>query len=368
MNKLKFLLTILMAALIAFAAQRAYYVRMQMIGSIYSDIIFTRLAVESQEYTRQIEYGVKNGKSLENFYNIESVLAGVRRCFSYTNGAYIFSEDHRLLYQLSDSEDTVTRFSVADFSDGRVYSVYDDTTGGRYILTLPIFGRDNDVCGYMVLDISRSAVDNKLEDYRSEYMIQSAVTGVICWLAGTVLMIHMCRFRKKLMRQGMTVISAAVCAQVALDGALSIYKFSVTLEGLIQQSVSKITMSLQNDLDTVNEKGVALSRIYDLNSWLMENYRDIPFIDNLIYDRNYRITAVISEDYINERTWSYAWAMVLTLLMCIVSGVVLTIAVAGIEKITYYFRGKRINGHNESTGKTEPPEKAELISDTYAGK
>lgn len=76
--------------------------------------------------------------------------------------------------------------------------------------------------------------------------------------------------------------------------ALSIYKFSVTLEGLIQQSVSKITMSLQNDLDTVNEKGVALSRIYDLNSWLMENYRDIPFIDNLIYDRNYRITAVIS--------------------------------------------------------------------------
>ena len=127
-------------------------------------------------------------------------------------------------------------------------------------------------------------------------------------------------------------------------------------------------MSLQNDLDTVNEKGVALSRIYDLNSWLMENYRDIPFIDNLIYDRNYRITAVISEDYINERTWSYAWAMVLTLLMCIVSGVVLTIAVAGIEKITYYFRGKRINGHNESTGKTEPPEKAELISDTYAGK
>lgn len=197
MNKLKFLLTILMAALIAFAAQRAYYVRMQMIGSIYSDIIFTRLAVESQEYTRQIEYGVKNGKSLENFYNIESVLAGVRRCFSYTNGAYIFSEDHRLLYQLSDSEDTVTRFSVADFSDGRVYSVYDDTTGGRYILTLPIFGRDNDVCGYMVLDISRSAVDNKLEDYRSEYMIQSAVTGVICWLAGTVLMIHMVPLQKE---------------------------------------------------------------------------------------------------------------------------------------------------------------------------
>ena len=73
MNKLKVLLTILMGTLIAFAAQRSYYVKTEELSSIYSDIIFTRLAVESQEYTRQIEYGVKNGKSLENFYNISSV-------------------------------------------------------------------------------------------------------------------------------------------------------------------------------------------------------------------------------------------------------------------------------------------------------
>ena len=102
MNKLKVLLTILMGTLIAFSAQRAYYVKTGELSSIYSDIIFTRLAVESQEYTRQIEYGVKNGKSLENFYNISSVLSGVRRCCSYTNGVYIFSSDRRQLYSLND--------------------------------------------------------------------------------------------------------------------------------------------------------------------------------------------------------------------------------------------------------------------------
>lgn len=368
MNKLKILLSLLMAVLIAFAAQRAYFVKTDMISSIYSDIIFTRLAVESQEYTRQIEYGVKNGKSLENFYNISSVLSGVRRCFSYTNGAYIFSSDHRLLYSLADGDSTVKRFSVADFSDGRVYSVYDDTPGMRYILTLPIFGRDNEVCGYMVLDISRSAVENKLADYRSEYRVQSLMTGVMCWLAGLIFMIHLCRFREKIMRQGMAVIAGAVCAQVAVDGGLSIFKFSVTIESLIQQSVSKITMSLQNDLDTVNEKGVALSKIYDLNSWLMENYKDIPFIDNLIYDRNYRITAVISESYINERTWSYAGALVLTLLACIAAGAVLIMAVAGIEKITEQIRRKTDNDHNGRTGKAERMPQEELVSDTYAGK
>ena len=97
MNKLKVLLTILMGTLIAFSAQRAYYVKTGELSSIYSDIIFTRLAVESQEYTRQIEYGVKNGKSLENFYNISSVLSGVRRCCSYTNGVYTVSYTHLTL-------------------------------------------------------------------------------------------------------------------------------------------------------------------------------------------------------------------------------------------------------------------------------
>lgn len=366
MNKLKILLSMLMAVLIAFAAQRAYYVKTDMLSGIYSDIIFTRLAVESQEYTRQIEYGVKNGKSLENFYNIESVLGGVRRCFSYTNGAYIFSDDYRLLYSLSDSENAVQRFSVADFSDGSVYSVYDDISNSRYILTLPIFGRGNAVCGYMVLDIDRSAVENKLSDYRSEYKLQSALVGVMCWLAGVIMMIHLCRSRSRLMRQGITVISAAACAQVAIDGALSVFKFSVTIDGLIQQSVSKITMSLQNDLDTVNEKGVALSKIYDLNSWLMENYKDIPFIDNLIYDRNYRITAVISQDYINERTLSYAGALIMTLLFCALIGAALTIIVAGIEKFALHIKEKKLNDSNRSVGKAELRQNEELISHTHS--
>ena len=361
MNKLKVLLTILMGTLIAFSAQRAYYVKTGELSSIYSDIIFTRLAVESQEYTRQIEYGVKNGKSLENFYNISSVLSGVRRCCSYTNGVYIFSSDRRQLYSLNDGGSPVTRFSVGDFSGGSVYSVYDDSAGGRYVLTLPIFGRGNEVCGYMVLDISRDAVENTLSDISEEYRKQSAALGILCWLTGALMMIHLCKSKEKLFRQGTLVISAAVCMQSALDAAISVFKFSVTIGSIIQQSVSKITMSLQNDLDTVNEKGVALSKIYDLNSWLMENYKDIPFIDNLIYDRNYRITAVISDSYINERTWSYAAALLMMVLLCAGAGLLLTAAVTWIERSVYLFRRNKQNGNNSGAGKTEYAEEGDNL-------
>ena len=149
--------------------------------------------------------------------------------------------------------------------------------------------------------------------------------------------------------------------QSALDAAISVFKFSVTIGSIIQQSVSKITMSLQNDLDTVNEKGVALSKIYDLNSWLMENYKDIPFIDNLIYDRNYRITAVISDSYINERTWSYAAALLMMVLLCAGAGLLLTAAVTWIERSVYLFRRNKKNGNNSGAGKTEYAEEGDNL-------
>lgn len=367
MNKLKFLLTLLMGTLIAFAAQRAYYVKTDMLGSIYSDIIFTRIAVESQEYTRQIEYGLKNGKSLENFYNVGSVLSGVRRCCSYMNGAYIFSDGMELLYELADEESQVTQFSVTDFTDGTVYCVYDDHAWQRYLVTLPIFGKDNAVCGYMVLDISRNVVENALADYRWEYKLQAAATSVMCFLLGALLMIHCCKKRERIFRQGVAVISGMVCTQVAVDGAISVFKFRVTIESIIQQSVSKITMSLQNDLDTVSEKGVSLGKIYDLNSWLLENYQDIPFINNLIYDRNYRITAVISEDYINERTWSYAAALLVTLLICAGAGAAIWFAAGAAERIVHARRTRK-NGDITGVGASELPSAGKLVPDTHAGK
>lgn len=366
MNKLKVLLSLLMAVLIAFAAQKSYLVKTDMLSSIYSDVVFTRLAVESQEYTRQIEYGLKNGKSLENFYNIESILSGMRRCFSYTNGVYIFSDDYKVLYSLSESGVSVDKIRVADFSGDTVYSVYDDRVNSRYILTLPIFGRDNEVCGYMVLDISRSGVENKLADYQSEYIVQAILTGVLCWLSGVIFLVHFCRSQRNIMRDGMIAISAAVCIHVAVDSALSIFKFSVTIESLIQQTVSKITMSLQNNLDTVSEKGVALSKIYDLNSWLMENCNDIPFIDNLIYDRNYRIIAVISDEYKTERIWGYATALVLTLMICVASGAALTLVVAAINKLVERYKEKKHYGQKERIGTSEQQSYEEFISDSHA--
>lgn len=320
MNKLKLLLAVLMSTLVVFASQRTYIAKSEAIGGIYSDLFFTRLAVETQQYTRQIEYGLENGKSLENFYNIQTILSNVRRCSSYINGAYIVSESMVLMYSLSDAEASeLTRISVP--SAHSIYSVYD--TAGEYLISLPISGRSGENAGYMVLSVSRNAVSNSVSDFNQESFIQSAVMCGLAILLGYVLIINRCRRRESIYFDCTRITAVTICSEILLDSVISMLKLQMTLDSLIQQSVSKIVMALQNDLDAVAEKGIAVSRIYDLNSWLLESCRQIPFIDNLIYDKNYKISAIVVPDYAVGQAMEFLLLLAGILGICAAAGALL---------------------------------------------
>ena len=343
MGRRKLLMTLLMCALLILAAQNTYYVKTYALNRIYSDIIFTSLAVESQQYTRQIEYGVKNGKSLENYYGIQSVLNGARRCSSYINGAFIVSADLKVLYSVLDEERyEITRIRTGSFEDGEIYSAYDEPSNERFILTLPIYGHDETVCGYMVLSIDHNAVDNRLSDFYSEGLILDIALGALIFLTGAIFMIHCCRRPERLFRRSLGIISAAVCAFTAIDTAISAYKLRVVTDSIIGHSAAEITLSLQNDLDSVSEKGVALGKIYDFNGWLSESVGKIPYIKNVFYDKNYRITAVISDEYTVRRILYYAVALVILLLLFAAVGLAVYLTVGAIEKAVHKRKAKSL--------------------------
>ena len=320
MNKLKFLMAVLMSTLVVFASQRAYIAKSQAIGEIYSDLFFTRLAVETQQYTRQIEYGLENGKSLENFYNIQSILSDVKRCSSYINGAYIVSDSMTLMYSLADNEYSGLSVISVPAADS-IYSVCE--VKSQYLMTLPISGRAGENAGYMVLNLSENAVSNSVSDFNRESFSQTVVVCILAILTGSVLMIHRCRRKESIYFDCTRVTAFSVCSAIFTDSVISVLKLQITLDSLIQQSVSKIVMALQNDLDSVADKGITISRIYDLNSWLLESCRQIPFIDNLIYDKNYKISAIVVPDYAAKQAAGYAFLLVGFIGICAAVGIVL---------------------------------------------
>lgn len=340
MNRIKALLAALLAVLLWLVARGTYYVSTGTLTSLYTDVYFTRLAVEAQRFTRQIEYGLNNGKSLDNFYNINSILTEVRRCSSYINGAYILSADYTLLYSLTEEGEAPLQ-RAAVMSD-RIYAYLADGSE-RYLISVPIYGKDDVASGFMVLNVRREAVDNIVAQYTRENLVQSAGIAVLAFLAGLALLVRLKR-QESIYRSGARVITAAVCGCVAIDGALSTLKFYLRIESIIQQSVSKITMALQNDLLSVQEKGASLSKIYDLNTWLMTSCDEIPFIDNLIYDKNYKITAILSENYIWQQTLFYAAGLIAVLGLCVAGGALLMLLARFADKYRAGLTQKKKSG------------------------
>lgn len=358
MKLIKLILSIILSAVLLFAAQKLYIYKTEVAGDAYSNIIFTRLAVETQTYTRQIEYGLKNGKSLEHFYGVNSILNDVKRCYSYTNGVYIVSSDHRILYSVADADTSPPEHirSVDDTNKAVTYLVYNDTENRRYLVSIPILGQNEVLDGYMVLSVDHASLENTLDESHCENLVQSTVVAVLVCLIGILLFIHL-KFRKRLFFTGVGIVSAAtVSGYIFIDGALSVYKLFVRMETIIVQSVSRIVMALQYDLDSVAEKGVSLSKIYDLNTFLLESCGQIPYLDMLIFDKNYHISAVISRSYISHQTLTHAADMGYALLLGAAAGlgvVVLGIVTDIIRELIRLnkFGGRSKSGRSENNGK-----------------
>ena len=348
MKFLKLFLAIILAAVIIFAARQLFQLKTEMMGDAYSDIIFTRLAVEAKTYTRQLEYGLKNGKTLENFYGVNNILSEVKRCYSYTTGVYIVSKDYRLLYSSVDSDEPALRRirSMEGTETDVTYTVYDDSALRRYLLSVPILGREGDTAGYMVINVSYNAVENTLKDRYLENVIQTAATAILVYLTGVLALIHRCRKTRNFAASVGKVAATTAAGYILLDSGLSIYKLMISFESIIQQSVSKIVLVLQRDLDAVGEKGVAFNKIYDLNTFLLETAEQVPYVNALIYDKNYHITAEISEKYIWQQTAGYAMRLSTALLICIAAGMALVLLCIGVDllKNALIARRKSKNG------------------------
>ncbi len=360
MKALKLVLAILFVALVLTASQNLFVYKTSITADAYSDIIFTRLAVETQTYTRQIEYGLKNGKSLEHFYGINTILNEVKRCYSYTNGVYIVSDDHSLLYSVADREvappERMNAVKKADASQS--YLIYDDTGSNRYLMTIPIYGQKEAISGYMLLSIDHAAVDNTLESSYHENLIQSAVCATLCALLGVLLIIHKKNRKKFFLTEVGTACVLTAVGYMFVDGALSVYKLYVRLETIIGQSVSKIVMALQNDLNSVGEKGIAFSKIYDLNSFLLESCEQVPYLETLIYDKNYHISAVISESYILRKMADNAARMGIAVLLGILIGIGIILLCVLIDVLRVYVKSRKTSKSRRKRKMTSQEKKA----------
>ena len=77
--------------------------------------------------------------------------------------------------------------------------------------------------------------------------------------------------------------------------------FSVELETITSQSVQKIAQVLQQQVESVLDKGVSVDDLYDIYGWLDDIDATLDMVSRLDFTEEGRIRAVMDEAYLSGR-------------------------------------------------------------------
>ena len=99
----KLLAFLIIAAAVLSSMWLTLTIKYRAIEGLYRSTQLEIRAMEAEQYVNTIEYGIKYGKQLEYFFDIEELLRGVYMTSSYMEGVYVLSSGGDLLFYAGGS-------------------------------------------------------------------------------------------------------------------------------------------------------------------------------------------------------------------------------------------------------------------------
>lgn len=317
-NKLLFIIFFLAAlSVVMFSSLN---IKDRSIREVYEDLTFMRISLEARQYISQIEYDIKYGKQLDNFYDMQGTLKGIQSCSSYIEGVYIVSASAKLLYQSGLIEGINLTIPKEQINPAEgLYIMEEDVS--HYYLTDPIRDGGGKIVGYLIICLDKSAVSNAVSDYNFQNKVQTAIISLeIFGITLFVLSRMQPNKKNQVALKLMLVLSIMVTGAAVLDSGLILARFYQVVNDATHQSADKMAQSLQSEVDSIISKGISADRIYDLNGWLAKNSSELTIINSLTLDRNEKISATVSQVYINGLFKKFLLRISLLLFVCALAG------------------------------------------------
>jgi len=307
-----FVTVLILLIVLVGVAERSYLTKRDAARSLFEKLTLTQIAVEARQHIRKIEFGIKNGRELEQFYNMNGILRDIQRGSSYIAGVYVVSRQDILLYSLNTSHGDTTgllRPGNLTFDDETVYQMSDAM--GYYDLFLPVYDANGRDIAFIIIRLDEDVVYFSTRGLVEQEYMQSIVVVLLLLGIGIIMTI------KLKPRSGGTVLLIFLLgfSCLSLDLILAYSRFRGIAESATIQSVNRIAQLLQSDVDVIRTMGIPPDMIHDQNSWLRQSVLGLPMIHHGVLDSNMRITLTASRAYFNRfsmdllRSYAAAYAV-----------------------------------------------------------
>ena len=251
---------------------------------VYSQV--SSYEVSGRQVTQKIEYAVRYGKPLENFFGIEDVLREIKAEAPEISDVRITSRDGVVMYNLGgavrDEYLPEELTGLSDFSDsaGERLSRY-DTYDGDYHIFLPIFDRNGVWAGSLQIVFPAEVINDRVY----QIIRTLAVYLLIMALAGTLLLALLSRrinfFNKegKLERKKILITTMLLIGMIQMVfGGINYYTFKNEYLEVANYNASLLSDIIRKDIESVVEKGVPYEKLYQLEDYLAGISENVPEI------------------------------------------------------------------------------------------
>ena len=247
--------------------------------------------INGGESVRKIEYALKYGKQLDNFFGIQSILEEVRSTNPDVKDVKVILADGRVAYSLArpDSKEKVTgplmadlRQMMRDVGKKTSWQVIDR----KYNTLIAIADPAGNPIGAMDIVFDESVIAPHADAFERKIMEETLIAGS---LAALVLFILLMRVHivdpvsgKIRTRRLLTMVLMVIGLTQAVLTTLTILEFRPVYLSTVQRNHQLVGQLVQKNLEKVIAKGVPYANLDKVERWLDSIPVAMPEIESIL--------------------------------------------------------------------------------------
>jgi len=255
----------------------------------YVDSIAANFAVAGGETKRIIEYAVKYGKPLDNFYGIKEVLAQNKKFVQQIEDVRIINPGGKIIYSLQEeTEGNVLSDKLkiqADFSTklrDQTYKIGNEME--KYYIFMPIMDKEGTWIGTLAMVFDKAVIDDKI----SVFLQLTFKTMLLVSFCASLLLIYLLRKNSILdeknqidKKQLIFIFAVLLGISQVLFGYINNNNFKEFYTQIAKKNTAITADIVSNDINKVINRGADYSQLTGLGAWLTNVIRSVPEIDSI---------------------------------------------------------------------------------------
>jgi hypothetical protein len=228
----------------------------------------TNNAIVTSGVVNKLEYSLKYGKSLHNYYGIEDLFDQVKQLCSYVDEAYIVDVNGEVLYK---NPYNGSEFAIPDEIDDNLGKLGDTqgfltwTENDTQHILIPVSDNTGTIIAGFGITYNNQIVTNSTQKYVSSivsYTVITAFTAILLFIFLFSVIKHDFAFKKLLL----IVIPIIVASNLFLGiASFNIYRDGYT--ALTKQTADTISVKIEGDIKSVVDQGINYSELYEMDEY-----------------------------------------------------------------------------------------------------